>query len=84
MRLGFMKEQIKHLAYEIELEPGEKLALPTRLVESVGAGRWVVTVSPARQGDAPVRGHGAFLNGYAPEDEGLYDDYPGRRDLAGG
>ena len=21
-----------------------------------------------------VRNHGAFLNGYAPEDEGLYDD----------
>jgi hypothetical protein len=22
-----------------------------------------------------VRNHSAFLNGYAPEDEGLYDDY---------
>lgn len=23
-----------------------------------------------------IRNHHAFLNGYAPEDEGLYDDYP--------
>lgn len=23
-----------------------------------------------------VRNHNAFLSGYAPEDEGLYDDYP--------
>jgi hypothetical protein len=22
-----------------------------------------------------IRDHSAFLNGYAPEDEGLYDDY---------
>ena len=22
-----------------------------------------------------IRNHSAFLNGYAPEDEGLYDDY---------
>jgi hypothetical protein len=32
------------------------------------------------QGDAaangePIRDHAAFLNGYTPEDEGLYDDY---------
>ena len=25
-----------------------------------------------------VRQHDAFLNSYAPEDEGLYDDYPTR------
>ncbi|ARV63301.1 hypothetical protein BZZ01_29370 [Nostocales cyanobacterium HT-58-2] len=23
-----------------------------------------------------IRSHDAFLKGYAPEDEGLYDDYP--------
>jgi hypothetical protein len=23
---------------------------------------------------APIRDHSAFLNGYSPEDEGLYDD----------
>lgn len=26
----------------------------------------------------PIRSHSAFLNSYAPEDEGLYDDYPPR------
>ena len=25
-----------------------------------------------------IRQHDAFLNSYAPEDEGLYDDYPTR------
>ena len=73
-----MKEQISHLAYEIELQPGEKLTLPTKLVESVGAGRWIVTVAPAGQVEPLIRSHGAFLNGYAPEDEGLYDDYSAR------
>ena len=24
--------------------------------------------------DPPIRDHRAFLNGYAPEDEGLYED----------
>lgn len=73
-----MKEQIKRLAYKIELQPGEKLALPSMLIESVGAGRWVITVEPAEAGDTPVRGHGAFLNGYVAEDEGLYDDCSAR------
>jgi len=27
---------------------------------------------------APIRDHTAFLNSYAPEDEGLYDAYPPR------
>jgi hypothetical protein len=31
-----------------------------------------------------VRDHGAFLNSYAPEDEGLYDDPVARCNLAGG
>ncbi len=26
----------------------------------------------------PLRDHGAFLNGYSPEDEGPYDDAEGR------
>ena len=31
-----------------------------------------------------TRGHGAFLNSYAPADEGLYDDAIARCNLAGG
>lgn len=73
-----MKEQVFQLAYEIELQPGEKLTLPPALVESVGAGRWLITVQPAGESGGPIRGHGALLSSYAPEDEGLYDDYPGR------
>jgi hypothetical protein len=68
-----VKDSLKHLAYEIELQPGEKLILPPGLVECVGPGRWVVTVQPAGDATMSVRNHAAFLNGYAAEDEGLYD-----------
>jgi len=67
-----MKDEIRQLAYEIELQPGEKLTLPQGLIESVGAGRWLISVEPADHGKAPLRGHDAFLNGYVAEDEGLY------------
>ena len=73
-----MNDTLKQLAYEIELQPGEKLTLPPALVESVGPGRWVVTIQPAAGGEGPIRGHGAFLNGYCREDEGLYDGDYGR------
>ena len=69
-----MKDHMVGLTYEIELEPGEKLRLPDSLVSSIGPGRWLVSIQPLPL----VRNHSAFLNGYAPEDEGLYDAYPGR------
>jgi len=72
-----MKEHLTHLEYEVELEPGEKLSIPAALIESVGPGHWVITIRPADRSVSPVRGHGAFLNGYSAEDEGLYDDHPG-------
>ncbi|MBF2057502.1 MAG: DUF104 domain-containing protein [Cyanobacterium sp. T60_A2020_053] len=31
--------------------------------------------SPENQIQTNIRSHQSFLNGYAPEDEGLYDDY---------
>jgi hypothetical protein len=71
-----MKSNLVNLTYRVELNPGEKLLLPEALVESVGAGRWLITVQPLPP--AAMRDHRAFLNGYAPEDEGLYDDGPGR------
>jgi hypothetical protein len=70
-----MNETIKHLEVEVELQPGEKLKLPPALVDSVGPGRWRITVEPA---EGAVRGYDAFLAGYAAEDEGLYDDNAGR------
>jgi len=67
-----MKNSLVNLTYEIELEPGEKLTLPDSLIAHVNAGRWLITIRPL---PIPIRCHSAFLNGYAPEDEGLYDDY---------
>jgi hypothetical protein len=73
-----MNDAIRHLEVEVELQPDEKLQLPQALVDSVGAGRWLITVEPAQGAGAAVRGHDAFLAGYAAEDEGLYDDDAGR------
>jgi hypothetical protein len=72
-----MTDSLKLLAYEIELQPGERLSLPPSLLNAVGPGRWVVTVEPAGDGSA-IRSHGAFLAGYAADDEGLYDDLASR------
>ena len=69
-----MKDQLVRMTYEIELQPGEQLRLPEALVAGIGPGRWRFTVQPVRR--SPARSHAAFLNGYAPEDEGLYDAYP--------
>ena len=75
-----MKSNLTTLTYEIELRPGEKLTLPESLIDSVSAGRWVIIIRPltTTPSPAPIRNHSAFLNSYAPEDEGLYDDYPTR------
>ncbi len=76
-----MLSKLIKLTYEIELQIGEPLALPDSLVESIGAGRWLITIEPftdEEKTQVVIRQHDAFLNGYAPEDEGLYDDYPTR------
>jgi hypothetical protein len=73
-----MPEQLVQLAYEVELKPGEKLALPAKLSETIGPGRWLITVQQVSAAGERVRDHAAFLRSYAPEDEGLYDDYPAR------
>ncbi|MBV8886965.1 MAG: hypothetical protein JO235_23635 [Chroococcidiopsidaceae cyanobacterium CP_BM_RX_35] len=72
-----MKSQPVKLTYEIDLQPGELLALPPELTASIGAGRWLVTIQPVFPSPVPqpAHNHNAFLNSYAPEDEGLYDDY---------
>jgi len=70
-----MKGSLVGLTCEIELEPGEELTLPESLIAQVDAGRWLITIRPL---SAPIRSHSAFLNSYAPQDEGMYDDYPPR------
>ncbi len=71
-----MKDHLIQMTYDVELKPGEKLALPQAIVESVGPGHWTITVQPTSAVPTTIRSHSAFLNGYAPEDEGLYDDCP--------
>jgi len=71
---------VAQLNYDVEVLPGETLKLPESVVNRVGPGRWRITIVPLKEAGATpaVRGHSAFLNGYAAEDEGLYDDYPSR------
>ena len=63
--------------YDVHLQPGEPLSLPKDAAEIRGPGHWLVSIRPADNdsGGKPLRNHSAFLNSYAPEDEGLYDDY---------
>ena len=73
-----MQAQLERLTYKIELGHGEKLSLPTSLIDSVGAGCWTITIQSAESAAEPTRDHSAFLESYSPADEGLYDDCPGR------
>jgi hypothetical protein len=72
-----MESKLLNLTFEIDLQPGEQFCLPESLTRTLGPGRWRITVQPLSP-EAPVRSHDAFLNSYAPEDEGLYDGYPAR------
>lgn len=68
------------VSYDVELQPGEILQLPESVAKRVGPGRWRIIIEPIEEDNSAssVRGHSAFLAGYAAEDEGLYDDYPSR------
>ena len=72
-----MQSKLTEITYEVHLRPGESLSLPEDVAEILGPGHWRVSISPAHNAisSIPVRDHTAFLNSYAPEDEGLYDDY---------
>jgi hypothetical protein len=74
-----MNSKLVNLTYEVQLQLGETLALPDTFTKNIGEGRWLITIQPAQSIPTPApRSHDAFLNGYAPEDNGLYDDYPSR------
>ncbi len=69
-----MKDTLINLTCEIEIRPGEKFTLPQAIMDSIGPGRWLINVRPAAPSPSfPARDRRAFLNSYAPEDEGLYD-----------
>ena len=70
-----MEHQLINLICQIELKPGEKLTLPESIVNSLGSGRWLIAIEQQSTNSENIRSHDAFLNGYAPEDEGLYDEY---------
>jgi hypothetical protein len=75
-----MNSKLVNLTYEVQLQSGEALVLPDSITNSLSEGRWLVTIQPAESSIqiSATRSHAAFLNGYAPEDDNLYDDYPTR------
>ncbi|QSJ16008.1 hypothetical protein JYQ62_30200 [Nostoc sp. UHCC 0702] len=73
-----MNSQLIQLIYEIDLQPEEKLHLPESIVESGTTGRGVITIEQKAEEPENTLSRDGFWNGYPPEDEGLYEDYPNR------
>lgn len=75
-----MKSQLLKLTYRIQLEEDESFTIPESLLNSIGAGDWLVTIEQIKSdtNSNAIRDHQAFLNGYDLMDEGLYDDYTAR------
>lgn len=73
-----MKNQPVKLTYRIQINEDKSFTLPESVLNSIGAGDWLVTIEQidSDTNSNPIRDHQAFLNGYDPTDEGLYDDYP--------
>jgi hypothetical protein len=72
-----MQSKLPEIIYDIQLRPGEALSLPKEAARIVGPGHWQVTIrsTDVAATEKSVRDHSAFLNSFAPEDDGLYDDY---------
>ncbi|MGA8897238.1 MAG: hypothetical protein WB539_18310 [Planktothrix agardhii] len=70
-----MKSQLLKLAFEIELQDGEKFTIPSSIIEGIGKGKWLITIQPKSETETGDRADDAFLKSYSSEDEGLYDDY---------
>ena len=63
------------ITYVVELKPGQPLSLPNEAAQIIGPGRWQISIRPFEPGTGEaVREHSAFLNSFAPEDEGLHDE----------
>jgi hypothetical protein len=75
-----MESHSSEFTFDVHLQPGQSLSLPPEVAASIGPGHWLISIRSADECDLllNVRSHSAFLNGYAVEDEGLYDDYPSR------
>ncbi|PSF36044.1 hypothetical protein C7H19_14985 [Aphanothece hegewaldii CCALA 016] len=61
----------------IQLNENESFTLPESVLNLVGSGDWLVTIEQIESdtNSSSIRDHQAFLNGYDPMDEGLYNDY---------
>jgi hypothetical protein len=72
-----MQSKLAEITFNIELKPGEPLTIPSDAAAIVGPGHWLVSIRPADSSPSggAIRSHSGFLKSYAPEDEGLYDDY---------
>ncbi len=75
-----MHSKLAEITYDVELQPGEPLRLPEDAAAILGPGHWRVSIRPADEHSekSAIRRHDGFLNSYAAEDEGLYDDYSAR------
>ena len=75
-----MQSTLVNMTYEVELKKGDKFSFPKEAIKQLKTGKWLISIRPASKEleVRPIRGHGAFLNGYVEEDEGLYDDYTRR------
>jgi hypothetical protein len=67
-------EEIEQAVEQLPLQEFVKLA------GWVDRRRQMLEITPADEvrGEAVLRNHSAFLNGYVAQDEGLYDDAAGR------
>jgi hypothetical protein len=63
-------EEIERVIDQLPAEDFEKLSAWMEQKRRAGKGSYP---KPAAQ-TAALRDHSAFLNGYSPEDEGIYDD----------
>jgi hypothetical protein len=71
-----MDAKSTEITFDVHLQPGEPLTLPKDAAAIHGPGNWQITIRPTPVSPTQlVRDHSAFLNSFAPEDEGLYDDY---------
>ncbi len=69
-------EEIERIIQQLPPEDSEKLS---RWLEQQKLQRLASVVYPEKAGEGmAIRDHAAFLNGYSPEDEGIYDDAAGR------
>ncbi len=67
-----MEKKRIDLSWEIEIGPGEKLMLSRELVDIVGPGRWLLTLSHLdEQQPGRIRDQRPFLQSYAPDDDAV-------------